>query len=152
MVLVIWARFFESEWYRNHSKIWSGGRFLNIWDAFSCCREQPVLLEKRICINLLPRTAAFVEKLASNVIFFNSYMAHCVLQGSSCSTQFWAGVRWAKLFGSRVTIVWGVKITVMSTWGGVLNSPLESAMKTLDIWWTLVIQLLRTVVGSQFFC
>ena len=33
MVLVIWARFFKLDWCRNHAKIYSGDRFLDIWEG-----------------------------------------------------------------------------------------------------------------------
>ena len=33
MVLAVWVRFFESEWYRNQFEIWSGSRFLNILEG-----------------------------------------------------------------------------------------------------------------------
>ena len=35
MVLVVWATFFELAWCRNHPKMWSGCRFLNIWEALT---------------------------------------------------------------------------------------------------------------------
>ena len=38
MVLVIWAMFFNSEWYRNHVRIWSGDRLLTLLRAIICAR------------------------------------------------------------------------------------------------------------------
>ena len=37
MVLAVWARFFKLECYRNHPKIWSGGRLLNILGGDNNC-------------------------------------------------------------------------------------------------------------------
>ena len=33
MVLAVWTIFCYLEWCKNHTKVWGGGRFLNIWGS-----------------------------------------------------------------------------------------------------------------------
>ena len=36
MVLVVWMKFFKSEWYGDHPQIWSGDRLQSFLDAIIC--------------------------------------------------------------------------------------------------------------------
>ena len=55
MVLMVWARFFKPEWYRNHPKIWSGDWFVNILGC-DILRDN-LLASKLFCYNELFKTA-----------------------------------------------------------------------------------------------
>ena len=106
MALGVWAGFFKLEWCRNHSKIWSGGWFLNILGAynlrenfFACnhlfitnyskrLRWPPIDLRHRVHLkhqNLISKFSKFREKNMSGSRLFYSVFTGLNFDGKYAS-------------------------------------------------------------------